>query len=66
MMRLNVAETDWRKSSYSGGLENNCLEVMDLPEIVPVRDSKAPDGPILIFGSMNWSEFVGAVKNGLL
>ncbi|MFD5134077.1 DUF397 domain-containing protein, partial [Streptomyces olindensis] len=30
----------WRKSSYSDGGDNNCLEVADNhPGIVPVRDS---------------------------
>ncbi|MFB4303309.1 DUF397 domain-containing protein [Actinomadura sp. NTSP31] len=30
----------WRKSSYSGGDEGNCVEVADLNGRIGVRDSK--------------------------
>ncbi|GAA4242660.1 DUF397 domain-containing protein [Actinomadura meridiana] len=33
----------WRKSTYSGGDEGNCVEIADLDVHVGVRDSKAPD-----------------------
>lgn len=32
------------------------------PAGVPVRDSKAPHGPALIFETVAWSSFVDAVK----
>jgi Domain of unknown function (DUF397) len=32
----------WRKSSYSGGVENNCVEVAGLDGHIGVRDSKNP------------------------
>ncbi|MFJ9583168.1 DUF397 domain-containing protein [Streptomyces acidicola] len=48
----------WRKSSYSGGDEGSCLEVLDNPHTVPVRDSKTPHGPALVFGRPAWSAFV--------
>ncbi|GGZ55707.1 DUF397 domain-containing protein [Streptomyces bluensis] len=52
----------WRKSSYSGGNEGDCLEVLDRhPHAVPVRDSKTPHGPALIFGRPAWSAFVTAL-----
>lgn len=37
--------TGWRKSSYSGGGNGECLEVADGHPVVPVRDSKRPQGP---------------------
>ncbi|MGP4049413.1 DUF397 domain-containing protein [Streptomyces sp. 2A115] len=53
----------WRKSSYSGGNEGDCLEVLDdQPHGLPVRDSKAPQGPALVFGRSAWSSFVSAVR----
>ncbi|MGW1954109.1 DUF397 domain-containing protein [Streptomyces sp. NPDC001920] len=53
----------WRKSSYSGTEANSCLEVLDNhPAGVPVRDSKVPQGPALLFSAANWSAFVAAVK----
>ncbi|MFF4524485.1 DUF397 domain-containing protein [Streptomyces bluensis] len=49
----------WRKSSHSGGNEGDCLEVLDNhPHAVPVRDSKTPQGPALVFGRPAWSAFV--------
>ncbi|HET6633722.1 MAG TPA: DUF397 domain-containing protein [Streptomyces sp.] len=56
----------WRKSSYSGGGNGECVEVADGHVGVPVRDSKVPSGPALVFGADGWSSFVGAVKSGTL
>ncbi|GHH28090.1 DUF397 domain-containing protein [Streptomyces lanatus] len=53
----------WRKSSYSDGGDNNCVEVADgHPGIVPVRDSKVPAGHVLLFEASSWSAFVHGVK----
>jgi hypothetical protein len=58
-----VEVATWRKSSYSGGEGGNCLEVADgHPGVVPVRDSKNPEGPRLTFHATAWSAFLGAVK----
>lgn len=55
----------WRKSSYSGDEADSCLEVVDgNPTGVPVRDSKAPNGPALVFPAHGWALFVTAVKRG--
>ncbi|AWE50741.1 MULTISPECIES: DUF397 domain-containing protein [Streptomyces] len=57
--------TSWRKSSYSGGDSGDCLEVADAPHpTVPVRDSKHPTGPALLFSAPAWTAFVGAVYRG--
>lgn len=54
----------WRKSTYSGGEGGNCLEVADgHPEIVPVRDSKNPTGPKLVFRAASWTAFVADLKD---
>ncbi|MFJ8596081.1 DUF397 domain-containing protein [Streptomyces sp. NPDC093598] len=53
----------WRKSSYSDGGASNCLEIAaDCPGTAPVRDSKRPDGPILVFGASPWASFLAHVK----
>ncbi|MFG2207701.1 DUF397 domain-containing protein [Streptomyces sp. NPDC048638] len=55
----------WRKSSHSGSESGSCVEVLDgYPLGVPVRDSKAPHGPALVFPADGWSSFIGAVKGG--
>ncbi|MFG2328822.1 DUF397 domain-containing protein [Streptomyces sp. NPDC048604] len=60
---LEVSDA-WRKSSYSGGESGDCLEVNDAAcaAHVPVRDSKNPTGPALLFAAAAWAPFVDAVK----
>lgn len=48
----------WRTSTYSGG-NNECLEVADnVPHLVPVRDSKRPNGPVITFSPNAWRTFI--------
>lgn len=56
----------WRKSSYSGSNQGECLEVADGFTNVPVRDSKSPDGPVITVGGEAFAAFVGAVRDGLV
>ncbi|MGW0824871.1 DUF397 domain-containing protein [Streptomyces sp. NPDC002845] len=53
----------WRKSSYSEGGANDCVEVADgYAGIVPVRDSKTPAARPLVFSVASWSAFVSNVR----
>ncbi|MFE1935391.1 DUF397 domain-containing protein [Streptomyces sp. NPDC059474] len=53
----------WRKSSYSNGEGAECVEIADgIPGVVPVRDSKDPQGPALVFSADGWASFVAAIK----
>ncbi|WP_062212078.1 DUF397 domain-containing protein [Streptomyces sp. NBRC 109706] len=55
--------TGWRKSSYSGGSNGDCLEVCpDRATAVPVRDSKRPTGPAIVFSSDSWTAFLTTVR----
>jgi hypothetical protein len=61
----DLSSAQWRKSSYSGGEGGSCVEVADgLPGIVPVRDSKAAEGPALVFPVDSWAAFVVGVRTG--
>ncbi|MGW3012303.1 DUF397 domain-containing protein [Streptomyces sp. NPDC001219] len=63
--RFEVSAARWRKSSYSNQEGGACVEVADdFPAVVPVRDSKDPHGPALLFEASAWSSFVTAVKSG--
>ncbi|MFI7098797.1 DUF397 domain-containing protein [Streptomyces sp. NPDC050161] len=63
MREYDLSTAQWRKSSYSDHNNGNCVEVADhLLDIVPVRDSKNPTGPALVFPAADWSAFVTAVK----
>ncbi|MET9729778.1 DUF397 domain-containing protein [Streptomyces sp. NPDC006458] len=53
----------WRKSSHSSPDADSCLEVLDgHPSGIPVRDSKHPNGPAVVFSTAEWARFVTAVK----
>ncbi|MET9178218.1 DUF397 domain-containing protein [Kitasatospora aureofaciens] len=54
----------WRKSSHSGA-QSECVEVADgVIGLVPVRDSKDPEGPVLVFPAGAWASFLSGVKGG--
>ena len=64
MIHASDLSVQWRKSSFSdnGG---NCVELGEgIPGVAPVRDSKDPSGPALVFGADAFTAFVQAVKAG--
>ncbi|MER5753151.1 DUF397 domain-containing protein [Streptomyces sp. NPDC002088] len=59
----DLSTATWRKSSYSDGGANNCVEVADgYVGLVPVRDSKMPDGQVLVFGTASWTSFLALTQ----
>ncbi|MFI8353218.1 DUF397 domain-containing protein [Streptomyces cyaneofuscatus] len=61
--RADLTSASWRKSSYSNSDGGDCVEVSDdLPGVVPVRDSKQPEGPAVVFGASAWTAFVSDVR----
>ncbi|RFS86775.1 DUF397 domain-containing protein [Actinomadura spongiicola] len=44
----SVRDTHWRKAHRSGENGGNCVELADVAGVVAVRDSKDPDGPVLL------------------
>ncbi len=57
----------WRKSSYSGTQdESECVEVAGLPgrtkRVIGVRDSKNPDGPVLILNTDDFHTLLDQVR----
>ncbi|MEV0784094.1 DUF397 domain-containing protein [Streptomyces sp. NPDC050423] len=62
LTQYDLTAVTWRKSTYSNTSGGDCLEVAaDLPGVVPVRDSKRPDGPALIVRAAALAPFVAAV-----
>ncbi|MFI6334419.1 DUF397 domain-containing protein [Streptomyces sp. NPDC050535] len=63
MREYDLSLARWRKSTYSDDNGGDCVEVADgVPGVVPVRDSKVADGPVLMVGPVAWAEFIGAVR----
>ncbi|MGW3199225.1 DUF397 domain-containing protein [Streptomyces sp. NPDC001118] len=58
----------WRKSSYSGGNEGQCVEVKDARETsfngIGIRDSKYPDGAALLVSPAAFASFVADAASG--
>lgn len=64
-MTPDLSTVAWRKSSHSNNDGGNCVEVAEnLPGLVPVRDSKDPHGPALVFSRAAWGSFIAGVKAG--
>ena len=56
---MDLTGARWRESTRSGPDGGNCVEVADnIPDLVAVRDSKDPAGPVLAFGPAAWRAFV--------
>ncbi|MER5488800.1 DUF397 domain-containing protein [Streptomyces sp. NPDC002812] len=61
---IDLTSACWRKSSFSNGTGGDCVEVADgLTGLVPVRDSKVQDGPVLVIGATAWRGFVRGLKS---
>ncbi|MFE0462339.1 DUF397 domain-containing protein [Kitasatospora sp. NPDC058965] len=59
-----MTDPAWFKSRYSSN-GGDCVEVAaNLPGVVPVRDSKDPQGPLLVVTTSAWSAFVAGVRSG--
>ncbi|GAA1799947.1 DUF397 domain-containing protein [Planosporangium flavigriseum] len=64
MSTADLSRARWKKSSRSSG-DGQCVEVADLGDAVAVRDSKDPNGPVLVFTPDEWTAFLHSAKGGL-
>jgi len=62
---MDLTGAKWHKSSRSSANGGDCVEVAsNLPGFIAVRDSKTPNGPILLFPRTGWKAFLDGVKTG--
>ena len=55
----------WIKSSYSGPTGGNCAEVAFVADgQVAMRNSRHPDGPVLVFTRAEWDAFLSGARDG--
>jgi hypothetical protein len=66
MRTPDLSRAVWRKSSYSQPTQSDCVEIADVARSIAIRDSKDPDGPMLLFGRGEWQSFAARIKNGQL
>lgn len=62
--QMTDKELAWFKSSYSGGENNECVEVaFDSDDGVTfVRDSKEPEGGLIAVSPRGWAALLAAVQ----
>uniref|UniRef100_A0AAU2V884 DUF397 domain-containing protein n=1 Tax=Streptomyces sp. NBC_00003 TaxID=2903608 RepID=A0AAU2V884_9ACTN len=61
--KADLSSASWFKSTYSNSDGGDCVEIADgLPGLVPVRDSKVQEGPVLLFPAPAWAAFVTDLK----
>jgi hypothetical protein len=53
--------SEWRKSTYSGGASNQCVEVATAGAVL-VRDTTDRDGCTLSVSANVWSKFTSTIK----
>jgi hypothetical protein len=62
MTEIDLSRAEWRKSSYSGQ-DGNCVEVArNLPGLVAIRDSQAPDEANLMVSQETWRVFLKGLR----
>ncbi|MBX6722510.1 MAG: DUF397 domain-containing protein [Dactylosporangium sp.] len=61
---IDLSRAVWRKSTKSGPNCDNCVEVAFVGDRIAVRDSKDPEGPVLVFTPAEWDAFVAGAKDG--
>ena len=62
MSGIDLSRAEWRKSSYSSQ-SGNCVEVArNLPGLVAIRDSQAPDEAKLVVSQETWRVFLKGLR----
>jgi hypothetical protein len=63
-LRVDLSRAVWRRSSTSVPDCDNCVEIAFVDEAIAIRDSRHPEGPVLLFTQAEWDAFVGGAKDG--
>ncbi|MFE0021348.1 DUF397 domain-containing protein [Amycolatopsis sp. NPDC059021] len=62
MSTVDFSAVGWRKSSYSeDGTGGNCVEVAATPQVIGVRDSKAPVANLSVSAAA-WVAFLESTR----
>lgn len=61
--RLALRGLAWRKAERSVG-NGHCVELAPIEGMIAMRDSKNPEGPVLIYTPDEWRAFLHGAKAG--
>lgn len=67
MVRHGLPTDKWKKSTYSEGAGNECVETQPTDDgLVGLGDSKSRSRGALVIGQPAWHRFITAVRSGTL
>jgi hypothetical protein len=68
---MDLTGATWRKASSTGEPGEASVEIAVLPgskegsdRVIAMRDSRSPEGPVLIFTPDEWRAFTAGVQDG--
>jgi hypothetical protein len=64
MTQLDMRSAAWRKSSHSGTQATECVEIAQVNQVIAVRDSKDPQGPVLVLEPAQWHALRQHLRSG--
>jgi hypothetical protein len=60
---MDLSKAVWRKAKKSSENGGACVELASVSDAVALRDSKAPDGPMILVDREGFRRFADALKN---
>jgi len=65
---FDTSRAEWRRADGVGvgsdAGDSSRIEIAFVDDLVGMRDSADPDGPVLVFTQAEWDAFVGGVTDG--
>ncbi|CNE46433.1 Domain of uncharacterised function (DUF397) [Mycobacterium tuberculosis] len=58
-----MSDLVWRKASWSTENGGDCVELAPVSSLIAIRDSKDPDGPMLIVDHKEFRRLTETLKN---
>jgi hypothetical protein len=61
---VSTTEDGWTASTFSGDADADRIQIKAAGGAYAIRDSKSPDGPLLVFTTAAWKSFTAGVHAG--
>lgn len=58
---MDLTGARWRKSSHSSA-QGQCVEVANFPQCSAIRDSKDPQGAVLVLAEARFADFIRLIS----